>query len=326
MAYAFVLGGIVLLYFGGELVVRGSVGLAKSLGVSPLLIGLVVIAFGTSSPELMVAINAVANGADSIAVGNVVGSNIANILLVLAIGALLMPIPARGPVVYRDGSVVLGITGFFVFLAVSRGAVDQTSALVLVGLLAGYLIFSYLQERISVPEEAQEEVQRNRSLLEIVSGNGMFRSVLFVLVGIGSLLLGSTWLVQGATEVATALGVSEAVIAVSMVAVGTSLPELAAVIVASIKRHSDLVLGGILGSNIFNILIVLGLPGLFWRIDIDPEFLARDVWVMLGAALILIPFLVSNSRVGRVEGAVMLAIYAGYIYVLFNGLPPILQL
>ncbi len=326
MAYAFVIGGIILLYVGGELVVRGSVGLAKSFGVSPLLIGLVVIAFGTSSPELMVAINAVSNGSDSIAVGNVIGSNIANILLVLAIGALLMPIPARGPVVYRDGSVVLGITGFFVFLAASRGVVDQTAAFVLVGLLLGYLIFSYLQERISIPEEAREEVQRNRSLLELVSRNGTPRSILFTIIGIGALLVGSRLLVDGAIDLATALGVSEAVIAVSMVAVGTSLPELAAVIVASIRRHSELVLGGILGSNIFNILIVLGIPGLFWRIDIDPEFLARDIWVMLGAALVLLPFLVSNSRVGRVEGVVLLAIYGGYIYVLFNGLPPILQL
>lgn len=326
MAYAFVLGGIALLYFGGELVVRGAVGLAKSLGVSPLLIGLVVIAFGTSSPELMVAINAIANDADSIAIGNVIGSNIANILLVLAVGALLVPIPARGPVVYRDGSVVLAITGLFIFLALTRRVIDQTSSIVLLGLLAAYLIFSYLQERIAVPVEAQEEVQRNRSLLEQVRENGTLRSAILTIIGIVALLIGARLLVDGAIEVATALGVSEAVIAVSLVALGTSLPELAAVIVASFRRQSQLVLGGILGSNIFNILIVLGIPGFFWQIDIDPEFLARDIWIMLGASLVLLPFLLSNSRVGRAEGAVLLAIYGGYIYVLFNGLPPVLQL
>lgn len=324
-AYLYLAGGVLGLYIGGEMVVRGSVGLAKSFGVSPLLIGLVVVAFGTSSPELVVSINAISVGTDSIAVGNVVGSNIANILLVLALAAIALPVPARGPVVYRDASVMLGITGFFIFLAY-RGSIDHTAALVLLGILGAYLIFSYLQERIAVPEEKQEEVQRNRNLLEIVSRNGTLRSILFTLIGIAALIFGARFLVDGAIEIATAWGVSEAVIAVSMVAVGTSLPELAAVIVASIRRHSELVLGGILGSNIFNILIVLGIPGLFWDIDIAPEFLTRDIWVMGGAALILLPFLVSGGRVGRLEGLILLAVYAAYIYVLFQGIPPILQM
>jgi len=322
--YWYLAGGLALLFFGGELVVRGSVGLAKTLGVSPLLIGLVVIAFGTSSPELVVAISALHNGTPSIAVGNVVGSNIANILLVLGVGALIRRIPSRSAVLYRDGSVLLGVTGFFIYLAM-RGQIHHSEALVLAGLLALYLIFSYFQERIVLPAEAREEVERNRNLIERMRVNGTFRYMLFAVIGIAMLIFGARILVAGAIQIATQWGVSEGVIAVSLVAVGTSIPELAAVIVASIRKHSDLVLGGILGSNIFNILIVLGLPGLYWPIDIAPEFLSRDLWVMGGAVLVLLPFLVSSRGIGRGEALVLLAIYGAYIYVLFSGLPPIFQ-
>lgn len=322
---AFLAGALALLYLGGELVVRGSVGLAKAIGVSPLLIGLVVIAFGTSSPELFVALSALNHGTPDIAVGNVVGSNIANVLLVLGIGAMLRPIPARGAVVYRDGSVVLGITGFFIFIAVTRGVIDQTVGFVLVGLLVAYLIFSYLQERIALPPSEHQEERRNRNLIELMQRNGTGRYLLYTIVGIALLIFGAQILVDSAINVARAIGVSEAVIAVSMVAVGTSIPELAAVIVATIRRHSDLVIGGILGSNIFNILIVLGIPATIWPIEISPEFLSRDLWVMGGAVLVLMPFLVSGRGVGRSEGFALLAVYAAYIYVLFQGIPAIFQ-
>jgi cation:H+ antiporter len=322
--YAYLAGGLALLYFGGELVVRGSVGLAKALGVSPLLIGLVVIAFGTSSPELFVSVSALYSGTPSIAVGNVVGSNIANTLLVLGIGALIHRIPSRGAVLYRDGSVLLGVTGFFVYLAI-QGRIGQQEALVLLALLTVYLVFSYLQERIVLSPEARAESGRYRNVLEHMRNNGSLRYIFYTVVGIGMLLFGARILVAGALEIATALGVSDAVIAVSLVAVGTSIPELAAVIVASIRRHSDLVLGGILGSNLFNILIVLGVPGLYWNIEIAPEFLTRDLWVMGGAVLVLLPFLVSSRGIGRGEALALLAIYAAYIYVLFAGLPPIFQ-
>jgi len=322
--YAYLAGGLMLLYFGGELVVRGSVGLAKALGVSPLLIGLVVIAFGTSSPELFVSISALYSGTPSIAVGNVVGSNIANTLLVLGIGALIHRIPSRGAVLYRDGSVLLGVTGFFVYLAI-QGQIGRQESLVLLALLTVYLVFSYLQERIVLSPEARAESGRYRNVLEHMRNNGSMRYIIYTVIGIAMLLFGAKILVAGALEIATTLGVSDAVIAVSLVAVGTSIPELAAVIVASLRRHSDLVLGGILGSNLFNILIVLGLPGLYWPIDISPEFLSRDLWVMGGAVLVLLPFLVSSRGIGRGEALALLAIYAAYIYVLFAGLPPIFQ-
>jgi len=315
------IGGFILLWIGGELVVRGSVGLAKSMGVSPLLIGLVVVAFGTSSPELFIALSAVAEGNDTIAVGNVVGSNIANILLVLGFGALLYPIPARGPVVFRDGSVMLGATGFFIYLAY-RGTIDQQVGMVLLGLLAAYLIFAYLQERMTFQPDEQEEVKRNRNLMNLMARNGTLRSALFTIAGITALIFGARFLVDGAIEFATRWEVSESVIAISMVAIGTSIPELAMVIVASLRRHSQLVIGGILGSNIFNLLVVMGIPALFWPIDVSPEFLTRDIWVMAGAALILMPFMLTGGRVGRLGGLTLLALYAAYIYVLYAGLPP----
>lgn len=323
--YTYLAGGLALLYFGGELVVRGSVGLAKALGVSPLLIGLVVVAFGTSSPELFVAISALASDTPSIAVGNVIGSNIANVLLVLGIGALISRIPSRSAALYRDGSVLLGVTGFFVYLSM-RGTVDQTAGLVLIGLLAIYLVFSYVQERIVHSPVGRAETGRLRNVFDLVRNNGSVRYFFYTVIGIAMLIFGARILVMGAVEVATALGVSQGVIAVSLVAVGTSIPELAAVIVASLRRHPELVLGGILGSNIFNILIVLGIPSLIWDIEIAPEFLARDLWVMGGAVAVLLPFLVSSRGVGRGEALALLAIYAAYIYVLFNGIPPIFQM
>ncbi len=317
---AYLLAGLGLLFVGGEFVVRGSVGLAKSLGVSPLLIGLVVIAFGTSSPELFIAINAVSTGADTIAMGNVIGSNIANILLVLGIGALIYPIPARGAVIYRDGSIVLGVTGFLIFLAY-RGTIDQSVAFVLLGFLLSYLVFSFFQERLVQPAQAHDEVSRNRNFVNMARAGGGLRYLLVTGAGIGALIFGSQLLVDSAIDIARSLNVSESTIAVSMVAIGTSIPELAAVIAASLRRHSDLVIGGILGSNIFNVLIVLGIPALIWPIDIAPEFLERDIWVMAGAALILMPFLLSRGRLGRPEGLALLALYAGYIYVLYEGMP-----
>ena len=321
LALVYLIGGFVLLYVGGEFVVRGSVGLAKSMGVSPLLIGLVVVAFGTSSPELFIAIRAIAENADTIAVGNVVGSNIANILLVLGLGAFLYPIPARGAVVFRDGSVVLGATGLFIYLAY-RGNIDQSAGIVLLGFLGAYLVFAYLQERIVFAPEQREETKRNRDVAGLMQRNGTLRSLIFTIIGIGLLILGAKYLVDGAIDIATRLNVSEGVIAVSIVALGTSVPELAMVVVASLRRHSQLVIGGILGSNIFNLLVVLGIPALFWNIEIAPEFLDRDIWVMAGAALILMPFMLTGGRIGRLAGLTLLALYAAYIYVLYAGLPP----
>jgi len=323
--YTYLAGGLALLYFGGEFVVRGSAGLAKALGVSPLLIGLVVIAFGTSSPELFVSISALADGTPSIAVGNVIGSNIANILLVLGLGALMRRIPSRSAVLYRDGAVLLGVSGFFIYLAM-RGQIDQSAGYVLIGLLFVYLAFSYFQERVVLSPEARAQAGRYRNVLELMRNNGTFRYLIYAVVGIGMLLFGARILVASAIEVATTMGVSEEVIAVSLVAVGTSIPELAAVIVATIRRHSELVLGGILGSNIFNILLVLGVPSLFWNIEISQEFLDRDLWVMGGAVAVLLPFLVTSRALGRLEGVALLAMYAAYIYVLFEGIPPIFQM
>jgi len=314
MALGFVLAGLALLWVGGEVVVRGSVRLARRLNVSKLLIGIVVVAFGTSSPELVVAILSTLEGAPGIAVGNVIGSNIANIMLVLAMGAVIVPILAKRSVVFRDGVVVLAATLFLIYLALMEGEVSRLAGIVLVGALIIYVIVCYVQESAKAKPAigSLEEVEQ--------AGDGtLLVSLLITVFGLAMLVGGSHLLVEGAVTLATDWGVSEAIIGVSVVAIGTSLPELAAVLVAALRKHADMAVGGIVGSNIFNILVVLGITSLIMPIPIDPTFLNLDIWVMLGAVLIMVPFLLLDLRLNRIEGLILLALYALYIYVIYAG-------
>ncbi len=312
-------GGLVLLYLGGELLIRGAVGLSKQLGVSPLLIGIVVVAFGTSAPELFVAVDAVLRDKPDIAVGNVVGSNIANVLFVLALAAVLAPVKDRTRVVLRDGAAMLAATGLFIWLA-SRGEITTYGGYVLVGILVLYVLWSYLGERTQ-PEPSDVARVRILPLLRFSIHPGWF-DVLFALAGIAALVGGARLIVTGGVDLARLLGVSEAVIGVSVIAVGTSLPELAAVGIAAARRHTGIVVGGIVGSNIFNILSVMGITALVAPVTIAPEFMERDVWVMLGAALVLALICTTRWRFGRVEGLVLLAAYGVYIYALYYDLLP----
>ncbi len=328
-AYLFAIGGLIVLFMAGEWVVRGASGLAREIGVSELLIGLVVIAFGTSSPELIVAIAAVLREADDVAVGNVVGSNIANVLLVLGIGAMICPILARRNVFNRDGVVMLASTGFLILLGygiadidgrTGEGLISATAGTVLVSGLVIYLLLSYVMERKRQPTGNARPDGPVGDRIKIHSdGNGrsLATYLLLLLLGLLGLFLGAEALVYGAVTIAETYQVPQAIIGATLVAFGTSVPELAAVSIAAFRGHPQMALGSVVGSNIFNVLFVLGLSSMVAPITIATTFMALDMWVMLGAVLVLLVFLWSGGRLTRLEGFLMVLGYLGYVSWLF---------
>lgn len=303
------LGGFLLLFGGGELLLRGAVGLARVFGLSPLLIGLTVVAAATSMPELMVTVTAGLDGLTDVGVGNVVGSNIANILLILGAAAVIHPIPTRPRVVCRDAGAVLIATALLAGFAVT-GPLGWVHGAIMLALLGGYLWFSCWSEAAANRDPPAEKAD--------LAGLGWTPAgarlaLVVVAAGVGGLVLGSELLVEGAVAIARAAGISESVIGLTLIALGTSLPELATAITAARHRHADLALGNALGSNIFNILLVLGVLVLIAPVQLAAEVLRFDLWVMVGVTVLLIPVMLSGWRISRLEGGLFLALYAAYI-------------
>ena len=320
MPYLLIIGGLALLGFGGEAVVRSAVNLSHRLHVSKLLVGIVVVALATSTPELAVVIHAVLQGKPDIAVGNVVGSNIANLLFVLPIGALIFPVICYRDVESRDLIVLLVVTALFVWLAHDEGVLGYTQGVFFGGILLVYVIYAFVQERVRLAPVGT--LKHNLEIQESMWQEGGIAGWLQVFIGLGvggaALYFGSNMLIDGALELAQFLGVWDGIIGLTIVAVGTSLPELAAVIVAAWHRHPEIAIGGIIGSNIFNILAVLGITAVIAPVPVDPAFVAYDNWVMLGAVLMVIPFLVSDWRLSRVEALVLLVAYGVYVASLYR--------
>lgn len=316
IAYVQVLAGLVLLLLGGEFLVRSAVALADRLGMSPLFIGLTIVAFGTSAPEMVVSLIAVLEGAPAIAVGNVVGSNIANILLILGTAALIYPVACHLHVIRRDGAAVLAATILFAVLSLT-GTLTVVQGSIMLVCLVGYLAYSYWRDRgdqKAVAEMAQE--------VEEMSGAGT-QPTWLVLVklagGIAGVVFGSNVLVHGGVAIAHQFGISEAVIGLTIFAIGTSLPELATTAVAAWHKHSDLALGNVIGSNIFNLLAVMGMVSLVAPVPM-PEQIARfDLWVMLGVTLAFGVVAIILRRISRPMGATFLVLYAAYVVMLFAG-------
>jgi cation:H+ antiporter len=302
--------GLVLLVIGAEGLVRGGVALARRLGVSPLLIGVTIVAWGTSTPELVVSVEAALKGLPGIAVGNVVGSNIANVLLILAVAALIFPIAIRPEAIRRDGAFVLAATAVFIAIALSSDRLFWWHGLLCLGLLGGMTALTYRQERQGgTASGALHEAEAAE--VKIVPMNAALAAAM-VAGGIGLLVLGGELMIGAAVAIARGLGISEVVIGLTLVAVGTSLPELVTSVVAAIRRHSEIALGNILGSNIYNILAILGVASLIAPTAIPPEIARVEMWVMAAAALLLLPAMV-GGRVGRLLGAAMLAAYGAYV-------------
>ncbi|HKK29973.1 MAG TPA: calcium/sodium antiporter [Alphaproteobacteria bacterium] len=311
------ISGLILLFVGGEALVRGAVGTARLLAVSPLLIGLTVVAMATSAPELVVSLQAALNERPAIAIGNVIGSNIANILLILGAASLIATLPCRRALVYRDGSMML-LGSFLLLGLVYSGSIERWHGIGLLLVLAAFIIVTFLKERrggnggAQVHESEADEVPS--------PPGGTLGAAIALLVGIAALVGGAELLVYGATETARAFGVSEAVIGLSLVAVGTSLPELASCGVAAWRGHTDVALGNVIGSNIFNVFAILGATATTIPVPIDPHFTGLDIWVMLVASVLLLPLMMSGAKLSRLEGSLFLTCYAGYIGWLYYGL------
>jgi len=298
--------GLALLFAGGELLVRGAAGLAHRFGISALAVGLTVVGFGTSAPELVVSVDAALSGANDVSLGNVVGSNICNVALILGLAALLRPLRVKAKLVRFDGPLMV-LVSLGLLIVLSDGRLGRFDGIVLLAGLAWYVAFTFWQAGRE-PDEVKAEITG------AVPGGptAMSVSVASILGGLLLLIGGGHILVRAAVVLAVDLGVKEATIGLTIVAVGTSLPELATSVIASVRGHSDIAAGNIVGSNLFNLLGVLGATAL-----ITPLYRGEVGWddllVMVGVALVALPLLSTRLRLSRVEGAVLLSIYLVYV-------------
>ena len=295
--------GLVLLAVGGDVLVRGAVATATRLGVSPLLIGLTLVGFGTSTPELVTSLEAALRGAPGIAVGNVVGSNIANILLILGVAAVIAPF-AVGAAFRRDGTAVV-LSAVLLVAVCLLGRIGPVIGGAFLALLLAYLVLSVRQDRAAGAGAATAPPERKPMPVPL--------ALLLVAGGIAATILGARWLVEGAVRLAAGLGVSETVIGLTIVAVGTSLPELVTSVTAALRRQGDIAFGNVLGSNVFNVLFILGATALVRPIDVPASIARVDVWVVLAASLGLALVARTGWRVTRAEGAGLLAAYLAYL-------------
>lgn len=316
-AVLLILAGLAGLVLGGEWLVRGAVSAARSFGLSPLVIGLTLVGFGTSAPELATSLQAALSGSPGLAIGNVVGSNIGNILLILGIAALLAPVAVSPAALRRDGGV-MGLATLLCLGAVLWGEIGRGVGAGLAAALLAYLGFTLWSEKRAGGTEAAA-VYADEAALVPRSGRGRAAALGLALVGLAVILLGARLLVSGAVIIARDLGMSETVIGLTIVAIGTSLPELVTAVVAVRKGQGDVAVGNVIGSNIFNILGILGVTALVQPMPIPPEILRLDIWVMCGATLLLFAFARTGWTVSRREGAVFLACYAVYLGVLLAG-------
>lgn len=317
-------GGLALLILGGELLVRGSVRVAEAMGLSPLLIGLTLVGFGTSMPELVTSVEAARIGSPGIAVGNVVGSNIANILLILGISAALTPMVIDTRALARDGMLVL-LSGALLWLAGAIGVIDLLVGTIFIVLLVAYVAFAYGMERTVAIEGGDHGAAFDRALaiqsldpaLAASAQRKRVAELILALVtalaGLALILLGGRFLVDGAVDLARVAGLSEAVIGLTIVAIGTSAPELATSIVAAVRGRSDLAFGNVLGSNIYNTLGIIGATGLIAPTTIPDQIQRIDLPVMLGASLLLLLVAATGRRISRSEGLLLLLLYIGYL-------------
>lgn len=313
--FLFLLLGVALLTAGGEALIRGALAAANRLGVSPLLSGLVIVGFGTSMPELVVSVNAALDNKPDIAIGNVVGSNIGNVLLILGICALITPLAVKPMALRRDA--VTGVAASLLFLLLVGGsALGGVDGVILLLGLGSFLVWAYWSERFhAAPSAALHKAEADE-----LSGlpHSVFSTSALVVSGLLLLIFGSRVLLVGAVGIAEQLGVSEAVVGLTIVAVGTSLPELSISVIAALRRHADVAIGNVLGSNIFNLLGILGVSAVLQPLPAHERVLQFDQWVMLGTSVLLSLFLYTGSRLSRLEGGILLIGYGAYVGLSFT--------
>jgi cation:H+ antiporter len=304
-----ILLGLVLLVAGGELLVRGAVSSAKALGVSPLLIGLTLVGFGTSTPELVTSVTAALEGSPGIAVGNVVGSNIANILFILGLAAIIYPM-AVDPKGFKRDAIMLVVAALACLAVVLYGNMGPVIGGIFIAALFAYVFYVYRQEKTS-PDEAAL-VAEHRAEAAPKGPNAMVLSLGMAVVGIAVTIFGARFLVDGAIGLAKGFGISDTIIGLTIVAVGTSMPELITSVMAAIRKQSDVAYGNIIGSNIYNVLFILGATSIIKPIAMPHQIARFDIWVMLAATALLVFFARSGFKLQRWEGFAFLGVYIAY--------------
>ena len=307
-----ILAGLAFLILGGEFLVRGASRIALRARLSPLVVGLTIVAFGTSAPELLISLRSALSGSPDMAMGNVIGSNICNLALVLGITALVSPIKVQTNSLRIDWPMTMG-SSLLLYVLVREGYIDSYEGVLFVTILVVYTFFIVRKSRKenAVLQELEEELDPSK--LE-AKRSEVIKEVLLLMGGAIGLYFGSEWFVGGAQILAEELGVSERLIGLTVLALGTSLPEMVTSLVAALKKQTDIALGNLMGSNIFNILSILGITSMVTKIHVSDVILSVDLLWMLGITLVLFPLMLYKRRVGRMEGIIMLSIYAFYSY------------
>lgn len=303
LALFFILAGFVLLIGGADYLVRGAVAIANKLKIPSIIVGLTIVAFGTSTPEFVVSIKAALNGAGGISIGNIVGSNIANILLILGVAGVISSVTCEKKTFLRDWGFMMFTTLLFVFFALS-GKFVFWHGLIMLAVLIGFVVFNYFNSK-----DAPDDSETQSSL----ANKNWFVVVAITAIGLLAILYGSELLVKGAVSLAKIFGVSEAIIGLTIVAVGTSMPELATTVVASIRKQNGVALGNVVGSNIWNIVFIMGATSTIVDVEVVRQIMVYDMWVMLFATVVLLPIMMTQSKLNRIEGWLFLLLYAGYI-------------
>jgi cation:H+ antiporter len=317
MDFVFASLGLVILVLAGDSLVKGAVNLALRVGIPALIVSLTIVAFGTSAPELLVSVAAIKDDAPGLALGNVVGSNIANILLVLGVPALISVIHTNATDTRRSYIQMIGATVLFLVVCF-LGPITWVHGCVLLVGLALMLTDAFRAARAHRAAVNGAPVDEDEDLEGADPDMPWWKIILFLLLGLVGLPLGADLLVDSAVNIARAYGVSEEVIGLTLVAFGTSLPELATVVMAAIRKQADVALGNVIGSNIFNLLAIIGLASFVGPIPVTEDFLRFDLWVMAGVSLLLLPFAFQKADITRPIGAVLTLLYVVYVVALLN--------
>ena len=302
--------GLFLLLISGDFLVRGAIQLSNRIGISPLMVSLTIVAFGTSAPELIVAIKATLSGSPGLALGNVVGSNIANILLVLGLPTLIMGLKNNIADAKRSFGFMIVASVLFIVFGMS-GSFSWIYGVVLLSLLAFFLFDTFRQNSKKTLNSEILESQQKIS-------HSWWTINLFLILGVIGLPLGADLLVSSASALAKGYGVSDAIVGLTLVAIGTSLPELATTFIAFVRKKAEVVLGNLIGSNIFNLLAIIGITSLISPVPVDPTFIKFDFWVMLGASTLIAPFILLNIQFNRLSGFLFVALYISYLIVILK--------
>ena len=310
MEYLFLILGLVVLVVGGEFLVRGAVAIAYRYKLSPLVVGMTIVSFGTSAPELLVSLRAALVGAPDIAIGNIIGSNIANLALVLGITTIIFPMPVKDDTIRIDWPMMMGATVLFYLAIVFDNKLNWYEGLAFVMILVTFVVWLIKKSRTENKEEEK--------IMQKEKATRMPYPILLVILGCVGLAFGANWLVDGAKIVAVNIGISDHVIGVTIIAFGTSVPELTTSCIAAFRKQTDISLGNLIGSNLFNILAILGITGMVKEIKISAEVFNYDIFWLLGLSLFILPLVLLQKRISRIGGVMLFAIYISYLYFLLK--------